>query len=103
MGMYRTVKRLGIPGLFLFYEIDESKSLPDSQIILMIADDMACNPRNAFSAQIFNNQNHRINLYGENIEVDYRGYEVSVENLIRVLTGTLLTFSISLIQSRKTF
>jgi len=72
LGLYRTVKRLGIP---------------DSQIILMLADDMACNPRNNFPAQIFNNEDHKLNLYGDNIEVDYRGYEVSVESVIRVLTG----------------
>jgi len=53
----------------------------------MLADDMACNPRNSYMAQIFNNENKKLNLYGENIEVDYRGYEVSVESLIRVLTG----------------
>jgi len=72
LGMYRTVKRLGIP---------------DSQIILMLADDMACNPRNVYPGVIFNNNNHKINLYGENIEVDYRGYQVNVENVIRILTG----------------
>jgi len=72
LGIYRTVKRLGIP---------------DSQIILMLADDMACNPRNMYPAQIFNNENHKLNLYGENIEVDYRGYEVNVESTLRVLTG----------------
>jgi len=72
LGIYTTVKRLGIP---------------DSQIILMLADDMACNPRNTYPATIFNNENHKINLYGDNIEVDYRGYEVNVESLIRVLTG----------------
>jgi hypothetical protein len=26
-------------------------------------------------------------VYGDDVEVDYRGYEVTVENLIRVLTG----------------
>ena len=36
-----SVKRLGIP---------------DSQIILMVADDMACNPRNPRPATVFNNQ-----------------------------------------------
>jgi phosphatidylinositol glycan class K len=56
---------------------------------MMIADDMACNPRNAYPAQMFNNENHKINLYGESIEVDYRGYEVNVESVIRVLTGNL--------------
>ncbi|KAL6561468.1 hypothetical protein OROMI_017069 [Orobanche minor] len=53
----------------------------------MLADDMACNARNKYPAQVFNNENHRLNLYGDNVEVDHRGYEVTVENLLRVLTG----------------
>jgi phosphatidylinositol glycan class K len=28
-----------------------------------------------------------VDLYGDNIEVDYRGYDVNVENFVRVLTG----------------
>ena len=51
---FRTVKRLGIP---------------DERIILMLADDMACNPRNSYPAQVFNNENHQLNLYGDNVEV----------------------------------
>lgn len=72
LSLYRTVKRLGIP---------------DERIILMLADDMACNSRNKYPAQVFNNENHRLNLYGDNVEVDYRGYEVTAENFLRVLTG----------------
>lgn len=72
LSMYRTVKRLGIP---------------DSNIILMLADDVACNPRNKFPATVFNNAARLLDLYGENVEVDYRGYEVTVENFIRMLTG----------------
>ncbi|KAH9042664.1 peptidase C13 family-domain-containing protein [Lactarius pseudohatsudake] len=72
LGMYRTVKRLGIP---------------DSNIILMLADDAACNSRNHFPGCVFANRGHALDLYGENIEVDYRGYEVTVENFIRLLTG----------------
>nr|XP_043610320.1 putative GPI-anchor transamidase [Erigeron canadensis] len=72
LSLYRTVKRLGIP---------------DERIILMLADDMACNARNKYPAQVFNNENHKLNLYGDNVEVDYRGYEVTVENFMRVLTG----------------
>lgn len=53
----------------------------------MLADDMACNARNKYPAQVFNNENHRLNLYGDNVEVDYRGYEVTVENFLRLLTG----------------
>jgi len=72
LGIYRSIKRMGIP---------------DSQIILMLADDMACNPRNPYPGHVFNNENHKLNLYGEKVEVDYRGYEVTVENFIRVLLG----------------
>jgi len=72
LSMYRTVKKLGIP---------------DSQIVLMLADDMACHPSNAFKAQVFNNKNKEIELYGDSIEVDYRGHEVTVENFLRVLLG----------------
>jgi phosphatidylinositol glycan class K len=96
LSIYRSVKRLGIP---------------DSRIILMIADDMACDARNPKPAMIFNNGQHYINVYGDDVEVDYRGlhflthfpiihlfktyfifffikgYEVTVQNLIRLLTG----------------
>ncbi|KAF8468784.1 peptidase C13 family-domain-containing protein [Kalaharituber pfeilii] len=71
LSMYRTVKRLGIP---------------DSQIIMMLSDDVACNPRNAFPGTVYNNADRALDLYGDNIEVDYRGYEVTVENFIRLLT-----------------
>ncbi|KAA0191640.1 hypothetical protein HAZT_HAZT006823 [Hyalella azteca] len=82
LSMYRSVKRLGIP---------------DSQILLMVADDMACNPRNPRPATVFNNAHQHINVYGEDVEVDYRGYEASLavdlgpylENFVRLLTGRL--------------
>ena len=44
----------------------------------MVADDMACNPRNPRPATVFNNQNQQIDVYGDDVEVDYRGYEVSI-------------------------
>ena len=53
----------------------------------MLADDMACNARNPQPATVFNNAKQHINVYGDDIEVDYRGYEVTVENFLRVLTG----------------
>lgn len=76
LSIYRSVKRLGIP---------------DSQIILMVADDMACNARNPRPATVFNNANQHINVYGDDVEVDYRGYEVTVENFVRLLTGRTQT------------
>lgn len=72
LGMYRTVKRLGIP---------------DSNIILMLADDAACNPRNRSPGYVWMDPNRALDLYGDTVEVDYRGYEVTVEGVLRVLTG----------------
>merc|ERR1712217_895928 len=53
----------------------------------MMAEDMPCNPRNSKPGQVFNEMYHHQNLYGEDVEVDYRGDEVSVENFLRLLTG----------------
>ncbi|EPY51297.1 pig-K [Schizosaccharomyces cryophilus OY26] len=71
LGIYRSVKRLGIP---------------DSQIILMVADDYACNSRNLFPGTVFDNADRDMDLYGEDIEIDYKGYEVTVEAFVRLLT-----------------
>lgn len=72
LAMYRTIKRLGIP---------------DSNIILMLADDVACNARNLFPATVYGNNDRRLDLYGDSVEVDYGGYDVTVENFLRLLTG----------------
>ncbi|KAF3698692.1 GPI-anchor transamidase [Channa argus] len=74
LSVYRSVKRLGIP---------------DSHIVLMLADDMACSHRNPKPATVFSHKNMELNVYGDDVEVDYRGYEVTVENFLRVLTGRL--------------
>ncbi|KAF7798474.1 hypothetical protein EIP86_009695 [Pleurotus ostreatoroseus] len=55
----------------------------------MLADDVACNARNKFPGCVYANAGRHLDLYGDNIEVDYRGYEVTVENFIRVLTGRM--------------
>ncbi|EDP45183.1 hypothetical protein MGL_0172 [Malassezia globosa CBS 7966] len=72
LGMYRTVKRLG---------------MPDSHIILMLSDDIACNPRNRYPGSVWASSDRHLDLYGDDVEVDYRGYEVTVTNLLRLLTG----------------
>lgn len=53
----------------------------------MLSDDMPCNPRNPSPAMVYNNAYQHINVYGDDVEVDYRGYEVTVENFIRLLVG----------------
>eukprot|EP01084_Bolivina_argentea_P156556 272860_1 len=72
LSVYYLVKQLGIP---------------DSNIILMLADDMPCNARNPFPGQVFHDQSHSLNIYGEEVEVDYRGGDVTVENFIKLLSG----------------
>ena len=72
------------------YQHIKARGIPDSQIILMLAEDVACNSRNVFPGTIVNNELSRSNLLNGDIEVDYRGAEVSVENLIRLLTSKKL-------------
>ncbi|KAK8712724.1 hypothetical protein V6N13_147952 [Hibiscus sabdariffa] len=64
----------------------------------MLADDMACNTRNKIPAQVFNNKNHGLNLHGDNVEVDYRGYEVafSFENYHFAITVGVMDLELCL-------
>jgi hypothetical protein len=48
-----------------FYHTVKAAGVPDSQIVLMLADDMVCNPRNAIPGQMFNNREHELDLYGQ--------------------------------------
>lgn len=72
LSIYQSVKQLGIP---------------DHQIILMLADDMACNSRNPYRGTVYGSAERSSSLYDENVEVDYRGEEVTVDSFLRVLTG----------------
>lgn len=72
LSVYHIIKRLGIP---------------DDHIIMMLGDDMACNPRNSLPATVYNHYDHHLNVYDEQVEVDYRGSEVTVDNFIRLLTS----------------
>ena len=52
-----------------------------------MADDMACNGRNGAPGAVYHHRNKILDLYGRDVEVDFRGEEVTVQNLIRLLTG----------------
>jgi len=71
------------------YHSVKAQGIPDSNIILMLADDMPCNARNTIPSQMFTSSDYTQNLY-KDVEVDYRGSEANVENFIRVLTGRTL-------------
>lgn len=72
--VYQSVRRLGIP---------------DSRIVLMVAEDFTDNPRNVFPGQLFIDPQHEVDVAGGSSAptIDYYGDEVSVESLVRVLTG----------------
>eukprot|EP00948_MAST-09A_sp_MAST-9A-sp1_P001381 g1381.t1 len=72
LALYHTIRRLGIP---------------DSNIILMLGDDAACNPRNPYRGTVFSDSDHTFDLYGSDVEVDYSGSSVTVTTLLNLLTG----------------
>ena len=72
LAVYRAVKEMG---------------LDDDHIILMLADDHACNARNVFQGQVFSEPDHTYDLYGSDVLVDYRGRDATEQNLLRLLIG----------------
>lgn len=69
------------------YHALKERGFPDSHIILFIAEDYVCSPRNKFPGKIFADSGKADNLYEGHIEVDYRGEEVTVDNFLRLISG----------------
>lgn len=72
--------------------------IPDSRIILMLADQPSCSPRNVHPGRLYlapggpeaaggGGSGVDANLQAADAEVDYVGREVGVEAVLRVLTG----------------
>ena len=59
----------------------------DDNIILMLADDTACNPRNPAPCQVYHHPNHALNLLDEGVQIDYKGPDVTVGNFMDVMAG----------------
>lgn len=75
--------------LTMYQFLKRKGGLDDDHIILMLADEYAANPRNPFKNRIFTQgKNGGEELYDEFTEIDYRGDDVTVENLAHVLLGT---------------
>jgi len=72
--VYDTMRRLGVP---------------DSQIVLMLAGDIPCDARNAAPGRMVNARADGPNLYRPDIQVDYRGAEVTAESFLRVLSDAV--------------
>lgn len=74
LSVYHAARRLG---------------LPDSRIVLMLASQLPCDSRNSAPASVFNSEAREDELYPADVQVDYRGEEVSVEAFLAVLTDRL--------------
>ena len=72
-----------------FYHAVKEFGVPDANILLMLGEDVACNPRNQFPARVYNSGKKSLNLYDTEIEVDYRGLEVTANTFVRLLTDRL--------------
>jgi glycosylphosphatidylinositol transamidase (GPIT) subunit GPI8 len=91
--------------LLLYQYIKSYGNYTDDHIILMLADEYNVNPRNPIKNHVYNtasdsvmkdqhrqvnqNQQHTAStsLYTDDIEIDYRGEDVNVENFVNALTG----------------
>lgn len=76
LAIYNAIKRLGVP---------------DTRIVLMLADSMACDPRNPLPGEMYSHHldNLHRNLYGHGspFQIDYCGRDVEVQSVLDVLTG----------------
>jgi phosphatidylinositol glycan class K len=71
--IYNSLKRLG-------YD--------DDHIIFMLPENSACHSRNNFPGQIYNGQS-KVDHYASNLQIDYRGAEVTPDLIMQVLTDRL--------------
>jgi len=69
------------------YQATRARGVPDSRIVLMVAEDFATNPRNVHHNQLFADRDLTLDVHAGKVTVDYTGDDVSVETLTRVLTG----------------
>ena len=67
------------------YQILKGQGIPAENIIYMAYDDVADNSRNPLKGQLFNKTNGE-NVYDASV-VDYRGWDVTAEHFLAVLTG----------------
>ena len=65
------------------------RSVPDSQIVLMLAGSMPCDIRNAQGGHMFQTTSKDHDLYPASVQVDYSGSEVTVEAFLGVLADRL--------------
>ena len=65
----------------------QSGGVSDDNILLFIADCPACNPRNYLPGTIFNNQDKQVNLYAAEVQLDFTGFDVTIQQFLPTLRG----------------
>jgi hypothetical protein len=71
--VYDSLRRLGVP---------------DTRILLLLADEHACSARNPFPATLFHADGEReASVFPEDAEVDFAGMEVTPDAFLRAITG----------------
>ena len=69
------------------YHLLKQNGIPDDNIILMLADEYAANPRNPYKNRMHANGVASESWYSADSEVDYRGSDVTVQVFLDALTG----------------
>jgi phosphatidylinositol glycan class K len=59
--------------------------ITDDRIILMLPENHACNPRNPFPGDVHFDLETRENLYCKDIEVDYKGEDLTYETILNLI------------------
>lgn len=72
-----------------FYHLCKQNGIPDSRILLFLADTVACSPRNLEPGTVYNDgsSKDRTNLYRCDTQVDFTGYAVSTHTFLSVMQG----------------
>jgi phosphatidylinositol glycan class K len=72
--------------LTVYQSLKTHGGFTDDNIILMLADEVACNAKNPFKDSIYPMGSHNVDIYSQ-AQVDYTGNDVTVDNFFRILLG----------------
>jgi phosphatidylinositol glycan class K len=77
--------RHAVNALSIYNMLKQSGNFTDDNIVLMMADEFPTNSRNPFKNSM--DRSSGKSLYNDDIHIDYRGEDVTVQNFVNVLTG----------------
>jgi GPI-anchor transamidase subunit K len=74
---------------FAMYKRLRDNGVPESNIVLMVGDEIPANARNPFKNQMFVDGIDTPSVYDETVSITYRGSDVTVPNFMNALLGTI--------------